>query len=173
MVKKNIWHLPRPYRRAGAPLRHFAAPAQAVDLSHCRPHLAQPHRAGRESARQGGPGGGRRYGPLCGCPRWQRTDRRSAAAPQPPGPPGTRSGTQFEQVIVSNVDYIIPVFAAANPTPKWGMLDRYLASAESLELSALVVITKLDLVTRSRGRARTKNCKPRWTNIAASAIPSC
>lgn len=53
---------------------------------------------------------------------------------------------KFEQVIVSNVDYIVPVFAAASPTPKWAMLDRCLASAESLELSALIVLTKLDLV---------------------------
>ncbi len=52
----------------------------------------------------------------------------------------------FEQVVVANVDYVIPVFAAANPTPRWGMLDRYLVSAESLDLQALIVITKLDLV---------------------------
>jgi ribosome biogenesis GTPase len=58
----------------------------------------------------------------------------------------------FEQIIVANVDYVIPVFAAANPTPKWGMLDRYLASAESLELSALIVITKLDLARDPEGR---------------------
>ena len=45
-------------------------------------------------------------------------------------------------MIVSNVDYVIPVFAAANPTPKWAMLDRYLVSAESLELPALIVITR-------------------------------
>jgi ribosome biogenesis GTPase len=56
---------------------------------------------------------------------------------------------KFEQVVVSNVDYLLPVFAAANPTPKWGLLDRYLASAESLELKACVVITKLDLVRRA------------------------
>jgi ribosome biogenesis GTPase len=53
---------------------------------------------------------------------------------------------KFEQIIVSNVDYIIPVFAAASPTPKWALLDRYLVSAESLDLSAMIVITKLDLV---------------------------
>lgn len=53
---------------------------------------------------------------------------------------------KFEQIVVANIDYIIPVFAAASPTPKWGLLDRYLTSAESLGLSALVVITKLDLV---------------------------
>ncbi len=57
----------------------------------------------------------------------------------------------FEQVIVSNVDYVVPVFAAASPTPKWGLLDRYLASVESLELSALIVLTKLDLVRAPDG----------------------
>ena len=58
---------------------------------------------------------------------------------------------KFEQVIVANVDYVIPVFAAANPTPKWGLLDRYLASAESLGLSALIVLTKMDLVQGPHG----------------------
>jgi ribosome biogenesis GTPase len=57
--------------------------------------------------------------------------------------PGAHS---FEQVIVSNLDYLVPVFAAASPTPKWAMLDRYLVSAESLELETLIVLTKLDLV---------------------------
>jgi ribosome biogenesis GTPase len=69
-------------------------------------------------------------------PRRNRLARRDPA-------PGAHN---FEQIIVSNVDYIIPVFAAASPTLKWGLLDRYLTSAESLELPALVVITKMDLV---------------------------
>lgn len=68
--------------------------------------------------------------------------RRNRLSRQDPAP-GTY---KFEQVIVANVDYIIPVFAAANPTPKWALLDRYLASAESLGLSSLIVITKMDLV---------------------------
>jgi ribosome biogenesis GTPase / thiamine phosphate phosphatase len=63
--------------------------------------------------------------------------------------PGTHA---FKQVIVANVDYIIPVFATASPTPKWGLLDRYLASAESMNLSVLVVITKLDLARGADGR---------------------
>jgi ribosome biogenesis GTPase len=57
----------------------------------------------------------------------------------------------FEQVVVANVDTIIPVFAAANPTPKWAMLDRYLVSAESLDLPILIAITKLDLVRDAAG----------------------
>jgi ribosome biogenesis GTPase len=53
---------------------------------------------------------------------------------------------KLEQVIVANIDYVIPVFAAARPDPRFGMLDRYLAAVEALDLHAFVVITKLDLL---------------------------
>lgn len=56
----------------------------------------------------------------------------------------------FEQVIVANADLVIPVFAVADPTPKWGLLDRYLVSAESSKLPVLIVITKLDLAWKNR-----------------------
>jgi ribosome biogenesis GTPase len=55
----------------------------------------------------------------------------------------------FEQVIVANVDLVLPVFAIADPTPKWGLLDRYLVSAESSKLPVLIVITKLDLAWKN------------------------
>jgi len=65
--------------------------------------------------------------------------------------PATVPGRRvFEQVIVSNVDMVLPVFAVADPTPKWGLLDRYLVSAESSNLPALIVITKLDLAWKNR-----------------------
>ena len=57
----------------------------------------------------------------------------------------------FEQVIVSNADLIMPVFAVANPTPKWGLLDRYLVSAEAAEIPVLIVINKLDLAWKNPG----------------------
>jgi ribosome biogenesis GTPase len=64
--------------------------------------------------------------------------------------PATVPGQRvFEQVIVSNADLVIPVFAAASPTPKWGLLDRYLVTAEEAELPVLIVITKLDLANGS------------------------
>ena len=56
----------------------------------------------------------------------------------------------FEQVIVANADLVLPVFAVAEPTPKWGLLDRYLVSAESSELPVLIVITKLDLAWKNK-----------------------
>ncbi|MFZ6026395.1 MAG: ribosome small subunit-dependent GTPase A [Chloroflexota bacterium] len=73
-------------------------------------------------------------------PRRNRLARQSAKPM-----PGAHA---FEQVIVANVDQVIPVLAAAQPLPKWNLLDRYLASAESLGLPSLVVITKLDLLRR-------------------------
>lgn len=56
-----------------------------------------------------------------------------------------------EQMIVANADQVVPVFAAANPAPKWGLLDRYLVAAEAAGLPALVCITKTDLATQTIG----------------------
>jgi ribosome biogenesis GTPase len=53
-----------------------------------------------------------------------------------------------EQVIVANVDQIVPVFAAAKPKPRWHLLDRYLVSAEAAGLPVLICVTKLDLADR-------------------------
>src|SRR5512139_821967 len=71
-----------------------------------------------------------------------RLSRLSRPAPVP----GQRV---FEQVIVSNADQVIPIFSVTSPTPKWGLLDRYLVAAEAAGLPALIVITKLDLAWRN------------------------
>ncbi len=76
-------------------------------------------------------------------PRQNRVSRRSAV-PMP-------SATPFEQVIAANVDQVVPVFAAADPMPKWNLLDRYLVSAEAAGIPALILITKLDLVQDTAG----------------------
>lgn len=55
----------------------------------------------------------------------------------------------FEQVIVSNADQVLPVFAAASPTPKWGLLDRYLVTAEAAGLPSRIIITKMDLAHKN------------------------
>jgi ribosome biogenesis GTPase / thiamine phosphate phosphatase len=52
----------------------------------------------------------------------------------------------FEQVMCANIDQAVIVFAAARPEPKWPLLDRYLVAAESFGLSAVICITKTDLV---------------------------
>lgn len=54
----------------------------------------------------------------------------------------------LEQVIVANVDQVIPVFSIAQPKPKWELLDRYLVSCESLQIPALICVTKNDLAAQ-------------------------
>ena len=61
----------------------------------------------------------------------------------------------FEQMIVANADQVVPVFAAANPTPKWGLLDRYPVAAEAAGLPALVCISKTDLAAQAIGLEAT------------------
>lgn len=51
----------------------------------------------------------------------------------------------FEQIIVANIDQVVPVFSAASPAPHWNMLDRYLVAAEERNLPCVICITKLDL----------------------------
>jgi len=64
--------------------------------------------------------------------------------------PATTAGRRvFEQVIAANADQVIPIFSVASPTPKWGLLDRYLVAAESAGLPSLIVITKLDLAWKN------------------------
>jgi ribosome biogenesis GTPase / thiamine phosphate phosphatase len=77
-------------------------------------------------------------------PRRNRLSRKTAVPM-----PGAHA---FEQVIVANIDQVIPVFAAADPAPRWNMLDRYLVAAESLGLPTQICITKLDLVQSQDGR---------------------
>jgi ribosome biogenesis GTPase len=70
-------------------------------------------------------------------PRHNQLSRSTSSRP---------GGKLIEQVLASNVDQVIAVFAAANPEPKWNLLDRYLVMAEAVELPVWIVITKMDLV---------------------------
>lgn len=58
------------------------------------------------------------------------------------------------KVIVSNVDQVVIVFAAANPEPHLRMLDRFLVLCESSALEPVIVCNKVDLVGLESARAR-------------------
>jgi ribosome biogenesis GTPase len=79
-------------------------------------------------------------------PRRNRIARR-AAGPRP-----------VEQVIASNLDRIVPVFAAAQPKPRWLLLDRYLVEAEAAGITPLVCIAKRDLA--DDGTALDRDLEP-------------
>ena len=50
------------------------------------------------------------------------------------------------QVIAANLDQVVMIFAAAQPHPTWGLLDRYLIVVEAEGLQPLICITKADLM---------------------------
>jgi ribosome biogenesis GTPase len=52
----------------------------------------------------------------------------------------------LEQIIAANIDQIVAVFSAAQPQPKWNLLDRYLVTAEAEGIPFALCITKTDLV---------------------------
>jgi ribosome biogenesis GTPase len=79
-------------------------------------------------------------------PRRNKLTRRSAVPK-----PLAHGAHPFEQIIVTNVDQVVPVIAAAQPAPKWNLLDRYLASAEAGDIGSLICITKMDLVKGNEG----------------------
>jgi ribosome biogenesis GTPase len=66
--------------------------------------------------------------------------RRSRLARRAPG------GGQGERIVAANVDQVVIVFAAASPEPHPRMLDRFLVIAEANDLSARIVINKVELV---------------------------
>ncbi len=66
--------------------------------------------------------------------------RSSRLARRAPG------GAYGERVMAANVDQVVIVFAAARPDPHPRMLDRFLVIAEANEISARIVVNKVDLV---------------------------
>lgn len=54
-------------------------------------------------------------------------------------------GANFERTIVSNVDQMLIVVAAANPEPRAGLIDRFLVSAYYESITPIIVVTKVDL----------------------------
>ena len=57
----------------------------------------------------------------------------------------TTGSVAVGQTLVANLDQVILVFAAADPFPSPGLIDRFLVSCESRHLPALICINKMDL----------------------------
>ncbi len=52
----------------------------------------------------------------------------------------------YQQILLANPDQVCLVFAAANPEPHLGMVDRFLVIAERQNIPARLIVNKLDLV---------------------------
>jgi ribosome biogenesis GTPase len=67
--------------------------------------------------------------------------RQRALSRRAPGP----KGAWAQDIIVANLDQLVPVLAVAHPAPNWRMLDRFLALAEMDEIDSTIVLNKADL----------------------------
>jgi ribosome biogenesis GTPase len=52
---------------------------------------------------------------------------------------------RVERTIVSNIDQLLIVVAAANPEPRRGLIDRFLVSAFHESITPIIVVTKVDI----------------------------
>jgi len=74
----------------------------------------------------------------------ERTRMFSRLAPNPQG--------EYQQILISNPDQVVIVFACADPDPRLGMLDRFLVIAEEHEVPSLIVVNKTDLVSDQKAK---------------------
>ncbi len=75
-----------------------------------------------------------------------------------------------EQVIVANVDQVIPVVSVASPKPRWHLVDRYLASAEASAVPVVICLTKLDLVKSKKAEHKIMDVVEDYRNIGYQVI---
>lgn len=71
----------------------------------------------------------------------ERLERRTVLVRRAPGP----KGAWAFNVVVANIDRLVPTFAVARPDPSFGMLDRFLALAELEGIESDIVFNKIDL----------------------------
>lgn len=64
------------------------------------------------------------------------------------------AGTRFEyrQVLISNLDQILLVFACSQPEPRLRMLDRFLVICEKQAIPPIILVNKIDLIGIDRAK---------------------
>jgi ribosome biogenesis GTPase len=83
----------------------------------------------------------------------ERQRMLSRLAPTPRG--------EYLQILIANPDQAAFVFACANPAPRFGLLDRFLVTAEKAGLPALIVANKVDM----RGQEAAEALFGRYTPL--------
>lgn len=69
----------------------------------------------------------------------------SRLAPTPRG--------EYRQILLSNPDQVVLVYACAQPEPRLRMLDRFLVICEKQSIPVIIVANKVDLVSRNAAEA--------------------
>lgn len=82
--------------------------------------------------------------------------RHSVLSRTPPPP-----RAPIEQVLIANPDQVLVVMALMNPSPNPFMLDRYLVACTAVELPAVIVANKVDLIAAAFAKSEEIEEDPR------------
>ncbi|MBE3561002.1 MAG: ribosome small subunit-dependent GTPase A [Ktedonobacteraceae bacterium] len=85
---------------------------------------------------------------------------------------GSTERKSVQQTLLANLDQVVIVLAVAQPEPHFGLLDRYLAICEHVQLTALICLNKADLshdrrVDDAAGLYGRLGYKVIWTSVVS------
>ena len=67
---------------------------------------------------------------------------------------------EYRQVLISNMDQVLLVFACTHPEPRLRMLDRFLVVCEKQKITPIIVVNKTDLLGEDKARDLFKDYAP-------------
>ena len=67
---------------------------------------------------------------------------------------------EYRQVLISNMDQVLLVFACTHPEPRLRMLDRFLVVCERQKITPVIIVNKIDLLGEDRARELFRDYEP-------------
>lgn len=67
---------------------------------------------------------------------------------------------EYRQVLISNMDQVLLVFACTHPEPRLRMLDRFLVVCERQKITPVVIVNKIDLLGEEKARELFRDYEP-------------
>ena len=67
---------------------------------------------------------------------------------------------EYRQVLISNMDQVLLVFACTHPEPRLRMLDRFLVVCEKQKIKPVIIVNKIDLLGREKAMVLFRDYEP-------------
>ena len=67
---------------------------------------------------------------------------------------------EYRQVLISNMDQVLLVFACTHPEPRLRMLDRFLVVCEKQKIKPIIIVNKTDLLGEDKARQLFRDYEP-------------
>jgi len=61
---------------------------------------------------------------------------------------GSDFNRSYQQILIANPDQLVLVFSITKPTPRFGMIDRFLVISEKQDVPVFIVVNKIDLISK-------------------------